>query len=117
MLLVHFDSDVLFDVDSALLSQDSRYALDQAASVFAEYPKTAIIAQGHTDSSGSEQHNQQLSERRAQSVVTHLVGQGVDSARITSLGYGEGYPVTTNDTAEGRRLNRRVDLLLKAKAK
>ncbi|MHC4430003.1 MAG: OmpA family protein, partial [Planctomycetota bacterium] len=76
MLLVHFDSDVLFSIDSALLNEDSRYALDQAADVFMDYPKTAIIAQGHTDSSGNESYNQQLSERRARSVVGHLVTRG-----------------------------------------
>lgn len=117
MLLVHFESDVLFDIDSAVLSNASRSAIDEAAAVFIEYPKTAIIAQGHTDSTGSDAHNQQLSERRADSVRSYLVAQGVDSSRITSEGYGEAYPVATNDTAEGRTLNRRVDLLLKAKAK
>jgi len=117
MLLVHFDSDVLFAIDSAVLSDASRYAIDQAAAVFLEYPKTAIIAQGHTDATGSDAHNQQLSERRAGSVRGHLVAQGVDGTRITAEGYGEEYPVTTNDTSDGRSLNRRVDLLLKAKAK
>jgi outer membrane protein OmpA-like peptidoglycan-associated protein len=117
MLLVHFDSDVLFEIDSSTLSGDSRYALDQAAGVFTEYPKTAIISQGHTDSTGSDEHNQRLSERRADSVRSYLVGLGVDGARILSEGYGEQYPVATNDTTEGRRLNRRVDLLLKAKAR
>ena len=82
-----------------------------------EYDKTAIISQGHTDSTGSEEHNQGLSERRAQSVVNYLVGVGVDASRITALGYGENHPVADNDTTEGRSLNRRVDLLLKAKVK
>jgi len=117
MLLVHFASDVLFDVDSAILDPASRASLDQAAGVFMEYPKTAIIAQGHTDSTGSEEHNQALSERRARSVANHLIGRGVDAARITALGYGEGHPVADNATSEGRRVNRRVDLLLKAKAR
>jgi outer membrane protein OmpA-like peptidoglycan-associated protein len=117
MLLVHFDSDVLFEIDSAALSGDSLWALDQASSVFLEYPKTAIIAQGHTDSTGSEEYNQRLSERRAGAVLGYLVSRGVDAARITALGYGENHPVATNDTADGRSRNRRVDLLLKAKAK
>lgn len=117
MLLVHFDSDVLFDIDSATLSEGSRYALDQAAAVFVEYPKTAIFSQGHTDSTGSDAHNQELSERRARSVRNHLLAQGIDAARISAAGYGEHHPVATNDTSEGRRLNRRVDLLLKAKAR
>jgi len=117
MLLVHFESDVLFAVDSAVLNSSSRSSLEQAAGVFMEYPKTAILAQGHTDSTGSEQHNQDLSERRAQAVSNFLVGRGVDGTRITALGYGEGNPVASNETASGRQQNRRVDLLLKGKAK
>ena len=117
MLLVHFESDVLFSVDSAVLNQTSRSSLDQAAGVFTEYPKTAILAQGHTDSTGSEEHNQDLSERRAQAVSNYLVARGVDPTRITSLGYGEGNPVASNESESGRRQNRRVDLLLKAKAR
>lgn len=114
-LLVHFESDVLFAVDSTVLGAESRSSLDQAAHVFLEYPKTAILSQGHTDSTGSESHNQDLSERRAGAVSNYLVGRGVDGSRITALGYGEGHPVATNDTTEGRRQNRRVDLLLRAK--
>ena len=117
LLLVHFDSDVLFSVDSAVLSGSARGTLDEVANVFIEHPKTAIIAQGHTDSTGSEEHNQDLSERRARAVANYLVGQGIDDSRITSLGYGEGQPVASNDTASGRQANRRVDLLLKAKVK
>jgi len=117
MLLVHFDSDILFTVDSALLNPGSRATLDQAAQVFAQHPKTAIIAQGHTDSTGSEVHNQELSERRAEAVMNHLIGRGVDRARITAVGYGEGHPVASNETSSGRAQNRRVDLLLKAKAR
>jgi len=117
MLLVHFESDVLFAVDSATLNSQSKSALDEAATVFLEFPKTAIISQGHTDSSGSEDHNQGLSERRARSVAAYLVNQGVDDTRITSVGYGEQHPIASNDNTNGRSLNRRVDLLLKAKAR
>lgn len=115
LLLVRFDSDVLFDVDSALLTSDSQSALNEAAAVFLEYRKTAIIAQGHTDSTGSESYNQELSERRSKAVMNYLIAQGVDVTRITSLGYGEAHPVADNDTPSGRSQNRRVDLLLKAK--
>jgi outer membrane protein OmpA-like peptidoglycan-associated protein len=115
LLLVRFDSDVLFDVDSALLTADSQATLNDAAAVFLEYRKTAIIAQGHTDSTGSESYNQDLSERRAKAVVNYLIGQGVDTTRITAVGYGEAHPVADNGTPDGRSLNRRVDLLLKAK--
>ena len=117
MLLVHFDTDVLFSLDSAILNEGSRSAIERAAGVFMEHPKTAIIAQGHTDSTGSETYNEQLSQRRAASVMHHLVFRGVDVSRITAQGYGESHPVATNATAEGRSRNRRVDLLLKAKAR
>jgi outer membrane protein OmpA-like peptidoglycan-associated protein len=117
VLLVNFESDVLFEVGSSLLNPESRSVLDQAASVFLEYPKTAILAQGHTDSAGSEEYNQDLSEKRARAVMNHLIARGVDADRITAVGYGEGYPVADNSTPSGRALNRRVDLLLKAKAK
>jgi len=117
MILIHFDSDVLFEIDSSKVGVVARHSLDQAASVFNEYPKTAIIAQGHTDATGKETYNQGLSERRAESVMRHLIGRGVDADRITAVGYGEGYPLVSNDTEANRALNRRVDLLLKAKAK
>ncbi len=116
-LLVHFESDILFAVDSAQLSGTARNSLNQAAQVFVEFPKTAIIAQGHTDSSGSDDHNQQLSERRAMSVRNYLTSQGIDGMRILAEGYGEAYPVADNSTAAGRDRNRRVDLLIKGKAK
>jgi len=117
MLLVHFNSDILFSVDSAELNSTSRTALNSAADVFTEFPKTAIISQGHTDSTGSDSHNQGLSERRAAAVANYLISQGVDGARMNSTGYGEAHPIATNDTAAGRTQNRRVDLLLKAKAR
>ncbi|MDX1642719.1 MAG: OmpA family protein [Thermoanaerobaculia bacterium] len=117
LLLVRFGSNVLFDVDSAIVKSSGQASLDRVASVLTEYPKTAVIVQGHTDSTGSEQHNQDLSERRAASVEAHLIGRGVDPGRITAVGYGEGHPVATNETETGRQLNRRVDILLKAKVK
>ena len=116
-LLVHFDSDVLFDVDSAVLSSEARSALGQAATVMDEYDKTAIIVQGHTDSTGTEEHNQGLSERRARSVVGELASRGVDQDRIASMGFGESQPVADNASSEGRRRNRRVDVMLRAKAR
>ena len=116
MLLVHFKSDVLFDIDSSTLSYSSQSALEEAAQVFAEHPKTAIVVQGHTDSTGSEDHNQRLSERRARAVMNYLSQRGIDSTRMVALGFGEGQPVAGNDSSEGRKMNRRVDLLLKVKA-
>jgi len=117
LLLVHFESDVLFDVDSAVVRPDARGALDEASQVLIEFPKTAIVVQGHTDATGSEAHNQDLSERRAHAVVAYLTGRGIDSGRMASVGYGEGQPIASNESESGRAQNRRVDLLLKAKAR
>ncbi|MDX1503569.1 MAG: OmpA family protein [Thermoanaerobaculia bacterium] len=117
LLLVRFDSNVLFDVDSAIIGSDGRATLDRVAEVLVEYPKTAVIIQGHTDSTGTEGYNLDLSNRRAEAARAFLVGRGVDSGRMSAVGYGEGYPVASNETASGRSQNRRVDILLKAKVK
>ena len=117
LLLVRFDAGILFGVDSSMIDPAARTSLGEAANVFTEYEKTGIIVQGHTDSTGSETHNQALSERRADAVRSYLIGQGIDASRIVSVGYGEGEPVASNATDSGRRLNRRVDLLLKAKVR
>jgi outer membrane protein OmpA-like peptidoglycan-associated protein len=114
-ILVHFDADLLFEVGAATLGPDARTSLDQAAAVFVGQPQTAILAQGHTDASGDSQLNLALSEQRAGAVRSYLVQHGVDADRILALGYGEGHARRDNDSASGRRLNRRVDLLLKAK--
>lgn len=117
LLLVRFDSNVLFDIDSAIISGSGQATLEQVAGVLSEYPKTAVIIQGHTDSTGSEEHNLRLSDRRAHAAEAHLIGRGIDPDRLRSVGYGEAYPVASNATESGRRQNRRVDILLKAKVK
>ena len=115
-LRVNFDSDILFAVDSAVLSSQSMASLDDFAQVMRDFPQTAILIQGYTDSSGSEQHNMQLSERRAKSVFNHLALREVEGGRMAAIGYGEGYPVADNATPEGRAQNRRVSILVKGKA-
>ncbi len=115
-LLVRFQSDVLFNIDSAALEPDARASLDDVASVVSEYRKTAVVIQGYTDSTGTEAHNQELSERRATSVYNYFAGRGIDPGRMVALGNGESYPVASNETPGGRQLNRRVEVLLKAKA-
>ena len=92
-LLVKFDSDVLFAVNKANLNNQSRETLSSAAAVFQQYPKTAVVVQGHTDSDGSESHNQQLSERRADSVVTFFGANGVARERMIAQGFGERDPI------------------------
>jgi outer membrane protein OmpA-like peptidoglycan-associated protein len=116
-LLVNFDADILFAVDSAKLDDAAYRKLDELAGVLADFPKTAVVVQGHTDSTGREEYNQRLSERRAKAVMNELIGQGVDSGRITAIGYGETHPVASNQTERGRAQNRRVNLLLKAKVR
>lgn len=115
-LLVHFDNDVLFDVDSAALRPDARTTLTDVAGVLTDFPKTAVVIQGHTDSTGSNSHNRQLSRARAESVESFLVTRGVDPSRTSAAGFGEEHPIATNDTERGRQQNRRVDLMLRAKA-
>jgi outer membrane protein OmpA-like peptidoglycan-associated protein len=99
-----------------VIDSSGRATLEDVAGVLDEYDKTAVVIQGHTDATGSEEHNQQLSERRATSVRNYLVGRGVDEDRLSAVGFGEGYPVASNDSESGRQQNRRVDILLKAKA-
>lgn len=111
---VTFDSAILFDFDSSMLRVSSQEQLRQMAEVFKKYPETEIVVAGHTDSRGPEDYNQKLSERRAKAVRDFLVDQGVSSARLTVIGYGEIRPVASNETDEGRRLNRRVELEIRA---
>lgn len=117
MLLVRFDSDVLFDVDSSLLASDAKQTLANVATVLTDFPKTAVVVEGFTDSTGSEDHNLRLSERRAGAVKGYLADRGVQSSRMTALGFGEDHPIASNDTAQGRRMNRRVTVLIKGKAR
>ena len=112
-ITITWDSETLFDLDSAMLKPDSEPDLKLMAQMFAKYPDTRLIITGHTDAKGSEQHNFKLSERRAQSVRNFLVDQGVVPSRINTMGYGELRPVASNDTAEGRRLNNRLEIQIK----
>jgi outer membrane protein OmpA-like peptidoglycan-associated protein len=115
-LRINFDSDILFAVDSSTLSSQSKGDLDDFARVMNDYPKSAILIQGHTDSTGSEDYNMQLSERRAQAVLNHLLMREVHDSRMAAVGYGEGYPVSDNSTTSGRQANRRVSILVRGKA-
>lgn len=111
---VTIKSDILYDVDSSALRSGSRATLDEMAGVFTKYPDTMIELAGHADSTGTMEHNQLLSAQRAQSVGNYLARQGVSTSRIDTIGYGESYPRESNDTAEGRQLNRRVEIKIKA---
>jgi outer membrane protein OmpA-like peptidoglycan-associated protein len=115
-LRVNFEGDILFAVDSAVLSPQSMASLDEFAQVMRQYPQTAILVQGYTDSTGSEEHNTALSQRRAQAVMNHLALREVEQSRMAAIGYGEGYPVADNATPDGRAQNRRVSILVKGNA-
>jgi len=101
-----------FDFDKATLRPEALPKLQEAVRIMGENPEIKVNIEGHTDSVGSDEYNMRLSERRAQSVENFLVTKGVAADRLNPKGYGEGRPVATNDTAEGRAQNRRVDLIV-----
>jgi len=109
-ILVNLPDGVTFDVDSAMLKPQFRNTLDQIAQNLQTYPDSLIDVYGHTDSTGSDQYNQTLSERRAKTVADYLTVRGVSAARIRSQGYGKTMPVASNDTIDGRARNRRVEI-------
>lgn len=111
---VRLTNDILFDYDSASLRSASRTTLNELAQNFRQYPDNRIIVEGHTDSQGSESYNQRLSEQRASNVADYLIGQGVSAGSITVYGFGEMRPKSSNDTAEGRQANRRVEIHIQA---
>lgn len=111
---VRMTSDILFDVDSSSLRPESRTTLGNLAANFRQYPDELIDVEGHTDSTGTTSHNQMLSENRASSVRSYLVDQGVPGSRVTAVGYGETRPKASNSTPEGRQLNRRVEIHIRA---
>jgi outer membrane protein OmpA-like peptidoglycan-associated protein len=114
---ITFDSGLLFDIDSYLLTSSSRTNLNELATTLKKYDDTDILIEGHTDNTGTEDHNQKLSEMRASSVTKYLVEQGVKGNRITSNGYGEKQPVADNTSTAGREQNRRVDVAIMANKK
>ena len=99
-----------FDFDKATIRPDAHPLLDRAVATLREEGDITVIAEGHTDSYGSDEYNQRLSERRAKAVRDYLVGGGIAASRITSAGMGESHPVASNASADGRAQNRRVEL-------
>jgi outer membrane protein OmpA-like peptidoglycan-associated protein len=114
---VTFASGILFDVDSAALRPEAQENLKKLATILQKYEDTEILIEGHTDSTGPEEYNQSLSERRANSVNNYLIGLGVEGVRLTTVGYGEMQPVASNETQEGRQANRRVEVAIWANEK
>ena len=105
-------SDVLFDFNKATLRPGAREKLAKVAGIILAHPGLRMEAEGHADAVGTDDYNQRLSERRAQSVSTFLVEEGIRPETIAAMGFGESRPVATNGTAEGRQQNRRVELVV-----
>lgn len=104
--------DVLFDTNLAQLKTGGIRNVERLADFVRQYPQRNVMIEGFTDSTGSDSRNQELSDERAGAVRTALLGMGIGAERITSRGYGDAYPVAGNDTAAGRQMNRRVEIVV-----
>jgi outer membrane protein OmpA-like peptidoglycan-associated protein len=111
-ITLNMPGNVTFATDSSDLSPAFFDVLNSVGKVLGEFEQTVVEVAGHTDSTGSEQYNQALSERRAGSVATYLRGQGILSERLITVGMGELRPVADNSTAAGRQANRRVEITM-----
>jgi OOP family OmpA-OmpF porin len=103
---------VNFDFDKSNIRPDAAVILDEAVRLLGGGSGPAVSIEGHTDWIGSDAYNAGLSERRANSVQAYLIEHGVSASRLSTVGYGESRPIASNDTREGRALNRRVELLV-----
>ncbi len=112
-LKLTLNSEVSFDFDRADIKPAFRPSLDKLADVLKRYDKTIVYIVGHTDSTGSAEYNQRLSERRARAVADYLISRGVSPARLRTEGRGESEPRATNATEAGRQLNRRVEMFIR----
>lgn len=114
-LFVTFRSDNQFEVGSFVFNPAAQQDVGRLGQVLAEFDKTNILVAGHTDSTGSEELNQTLSERRANAVKNILLAQGVAADRLTTIGFGESAPLADNNTDYGRQQNRRVEIKITPK--
>jgi outer membrane protein OmpA-like peptidoglycan-associated protein len=104
--------DLLFETGKSDLKGGAAGNLGKLAVFLNEYPDRSVLIEGHTDDVGSDESNFNLSQRRANSVKSYLVGQGIESSRLSTSGLGEGSPVAGNDTSTGRQQNRRVEVII-----
>ena len=111
-LILNMPSSITFGVGRSDINSEFYGALNSVANVVKEHDQTLIEIQGHTDSTGSAQSNQSLSERRAASVSNYFASQNINNLRLATYGHGENYPVASNDTESGRQANRRVEIVL-----
>jgi outer membrane protein OmpA-like peptidoglycan-associated protein len=109
---ITFDSGILFETNSSTLQSQAKTNIANLAVILNKYPDTNILVTGHTDFDGTDEYNQSLSERRAESVSDYTMGQGVTSSRFSVIGLGETEPIATNETVEGKQLNRRVEIAI-----
>lgn len=109
-VLLTLPAGVTFQTDSSTIQPGFRPTLDEIALTMNEYPNSRILISGHTDSTGTAQYNQQLSQQRADAVANYLISRNVSPSRITSVGAGESQPVASNETDSGRAANRRVEI-------
>jgi len=114
---ITFASGILFDVDQSDLKWEAQQNLTKLAGILKKYEDTNILIEGHTDSDGTEMHNLELSNRRAQSVANFLSNLDVNSTRFTMMGYGESQPIASNETSYGKAQNRRVEVAIMANEK
>ncbi len=113
-ILISFDSGILFGYDSSTLQPEAKANISKLADILKKYPDSNILVTGHTDSDGSENYNQTLSEKRAQSVSDYTMYKGISPSRLSTVGLGETEPVASNDNADGKQLNRRVEIAIYA---
>ncbi len=111
-IILNMPSDITFNVDQDAVKPDFYSVLNSVALVLKKYKQTTVDVFGHTDSTGSDQHNFDLSQRRALSVANYLSAQGVDSRRFAVTGFGKTRPIASNATPAGRAQNRRVEIQL-----
>ena len=109
---ITFAGGILFDVDRAELRPDAQAELTKLARILQKYDDTNIMIEGHTDATGADQYNMDLSVRRASSVGTFLAVQSVARDRLNAVGYGEIRPIASNETTDGRQQNRRVEVAI-----
>ena len=112
ILAITLKSDFSFDFDSAIIKPGAEDEIARIAAVLIKYPQTNISIEGHTDSKGAEEYNMDLSKSRAEAVKVSLIGRGLTSSRLQTIGFGESKPVATNDTEAGRQQNRRVRIVI-----
>ena len=107
VLTATFKGDIFFDLDSSTLKPGAYSEIDRVSNVLNNYPQTTIRVEGHTDSTGPEDYNKRLSEKRAEAVKSALIQRGVDPRRIQAVGYGESQPISSNNA-----MNRRVGIVI-----